>query len=467
MNSPKVSVIIPAYNNAEYLGETIQSVLDQTYSNLEVMIVNDASPDNVHQVVQQFNDPRIQYIVHKQNRGLSEARNTGICSSTGDIIALLDGDDLFHPKKLEMHVAFLEKHPAVDVTYNSRFELNHSAKTIRELWRPPLTVTLADLVMGFPFSPSDMVVRREGMFRVKLFDPHYVYVGEDLDINCRLALAGCKFASVDRALNYRRYHSSRVIKNLRWYVDNTLKPLHSIFVDPRCPKHVLALRDQAFANHYLLLSVIAFAQDDTTLGQEVCLEAVRRNPVFARGFPNPLVDTLVSFSIVDDSLEHEPLLRRMINQLPADLALSEDQCHWAVAQSYLRRGARSIMWKRVEDGRAHFERAAALSAQIDEPFLRSLTARLLDYETEFGPEATQDILQNLSPCLENIGGRSQVRWLNGHYWVNKAFQNYRAGKCTQVPNQVMRALVNDPHYLTNRGVLAILFRSLAARGIQA
>lgn len=465
MNSPKVSVIIPAYNNAEYLGETIQSVLDQTYSNLEVMIVNDASPDNVHQVLQQFHDPRIQYIVHEQNRGLSEARNTGIRSSTGDILALLDGDDLFHPKKLEMHVAFLEKHPEVDVTYNSRFELNHSSTTIRELWRPPLTVGLADLVFGFPFSPSDMVVRREWMFRVNLFDPRYVYVGEDLDINCRLAIAGCKFASVDRALNYRRYHSSRVIKNLRWYVDNTLKPLHSIFADPRCPQQVLALQDQAFANHYLLLSVIAFAQDETALGQEFCLEAVRRNPYIANGLPSPLAETLLSFSIVDESLEHEPLLRRMIKQLPPDLALREDQCHRAVALGYLRRGVRAVMWKRLEDGRGHFERAAALSAQMDEPFLCSLTAQLLDYETEFGPEATQDVFQKLRPYLEKIGNRAQVRWLNGHYLVNKAFLDYRAGKYAQVPSQVMRALVNNPHYLANRGVLAILFRSLAAREI--
>jgi glycosyltransferase involved in cell wall biosynthesis len=196
MAQPLVSVIIPAYNNAEYLGETIQSVLNQTYSNLEVMVVNDASPDNVHAVVQQFNDARIKYIRHEKNQGLSAARNTGIRASIGEIIALLDGDDLFHPEKLQVHVEYLEKHPKVGVTYNPRFELNHSSNTIRELWWPPSIVALSDLVCGFPFSPSDMVLRRDWVFRLSLFDESYTYVGEDLDINCRLALAGCKFGSV-------------------------------------------------------------------------------------------------------------------------------------------------------------------------------------------------------------------------------------------------------------------------------
>ena len=71
MIKPVVSVIVPAYNNAEYLGEAIQSVLDQTYQLFEVVIVNDGSPDHTSEVVNQYNDPRIKYIVHEENRGLA------------------------------------------------------------------------------------------------------------------------------------------------------------------------------------------------------------------------------------------------------------------------------------------------------------------------------------------------------------------------------------------------------------
>jgi glycosyltransferase involved in cell wall biosynthesis len=463
MSASKVSVIIPAYNNAEYLGETLQSVLDQTYTNLEVLVVNDASPDNVNEVVQRFSDPRVRYIVHERNQGLSAARNTGIRASTGDHIALLDGDDLFHPKKLELHVAFFDQHPEISVTYNSRFELNHSATTIRELWRPPRVVSLPDLVFGFPFSPSDMVVRREWMFRVNLFETRYVYVGEDMDINCRLAIAGCKFASVDRALNYRRYHTGRVYKDLRWCVDNTLAPLHLIFTDPRCPDQVRVRRDAAIANHYLLWSVIAFNQDATEIGREFCAEAVRLNPAILNGVPSQLLNTLITQSIADENIAHDQLFRRMARQLPVELALPDHMIDWAIARGDLQKATRAMMWNREEAGREHFKNAVAHSAQIDESFLQTLTAQLLDYENEFGAETTQARLHTICVELEKIGGRSPVRWLTGHYYVNQAFLNYHAGNFASVPAQVLRALINAPHHLKNRGVLAILFRSLVAR----
>src|ERR1041385_3866377 len=100
MNSPKVSVIIPTYNHAEYLPEAIQSVLEQTYPDFELLIVNDGSTDHTGEVVQQFTDPRIHYL-EQENRGATAARNTGICASSGELIALLDADDLWHPEKLQ------------------------------------------------------------------------------------------------------------------------------------------------------------------------------------------------------------------------------------------------------------------------------------------------------------------------------------------------------------------------------
>jgi glycosyltransferase involved in cell wall biosynthesis len=155
MNSPKVSVIIPTYNGKEHLGEAIQSVLDQTYQNFELLVVNDASPDDPAEVMAKFDDPRIRYIVHERNRGVDQARSTGIRSSSGEIVAFLDQDDYYHPEKLEAHVGFYEQHPKVGFTYNARFELNYSAKSIRTIWRPSRNITLADLVLWFPIAPSD------------------------------------------------------------------------------------------------------------------------------------------------------------------------------------------------------------------------------------------------------------------------------------------------------------------------
>ncbi len=463
MYSPLVSVVIPAYNNAEYLSDAIKSVFSQTYSNLELLVVNDGSPDHTDEVVNSFDDVRLKYIVHEKNQGLSAARNTGIRNSVGDYIALLDGDDYFHPDKLKAHVEFLEKHRDVGVTYNARFELNHSSKTIRELWRPPVSVGLMDLVFGFPFGPSDMVIQREWALRVNMFDEYYVYVGEDLDFNCRLALAGCKFASVDRALNYRRYHSRRSIKNISYFTDCTFRALEAAFTDPRCPEDVSALKEKVFSSHYILWSAIAFAQNDTEQGREYCLAAIRGNPSFLSGRPNELLKTLISYSVVDESQEHEQLLRRMIAQLPSELSWLADQSNWAVGHGYLWRFVRAIMWGRLEDGKAHFDKAMAMSAKINRPFLQYLSAQINSYEAEFGADAAQNILDTLSPFLEKIGSRTDVNWLKGCYAVNIGFKNYAMGNYAKVPPAVFHAILNDPSYLSNLGVIKILLDSLAYR----
>ena len=460
MANPKVSIIIPAYNNAIYLGEAISSCLAQTYTNIEVMVVNDASPDNTTEVVKAFDDDRIKYIVHKKNKGLSAARNTGIRASTGEYIALLDGDDIFHPKKVELHLEFLEKHPEIGVTYNPRFELNHSAKTIRELWRPPLTVSLVDLAFGFPFGPSDMVLRREWAFQVNLFDERYVYVGEDLDFNCRLALAGCKFASVDRALNYRRYYSDRVIRDFPVYVKNTLQPLIEIINNPNCPVEILNVKDKVFSSHLLLLSMIAFVQDDNALGREYCLSAVRYNPSILIGNPSKLLETMIDYSVEDESKSHEQILRRLTNQLSSEFVELNNHYNWAVARGYLLRGVRAIIWGRNQDGQDHFMNAIKLGAHVDQALSARIIAQLLDFETEFGLDASRPVIQNLSIYLERIGGRSLLHRIIGGFFISQAFRSYRVGNYTNTVNTVIKAAVEDPKLLSNRGVVSILFRSI-------
>lgn len=140
MHSPLVSVIIPAYNQDRFIGDAIQSVLDQTYQNFEIIVVNDASTDNTDEVVRRFKDERLKYIVQTENVRLSATRNTAMRASQGQILALLDADDIFHPEKLQAHTAFLAEHPEIGVSYNSRFNLHYSSKELAGIWRPPMRV---------------------------------------------------------------------------------------------------------------------------------------------------------------------------------------------------------------------------------------------------------------------------------------------------------------------------------------
>lgn len=108
MTKPLVSIIIPCYNQAQYLPETLQSVLDQTYTNWECIIVNDGSPDTTDEIAQEWlaKDSRYKYI-YQENKGVSSARNLGLEYALGEFIQFLDSDDIIHYQKLELSLAEL------------------------------------------------------------------------------------------------------------------------------------------------------------------------------------------------------------------------------------------------------------------------------------------------------------------------------------------------------------------------
>src|SRR4030042_5052103 len=107
---PTVSIIIPTYNRAHLVMRAINSVLDQSFQDFEIIIVDDASRDNTEKMVSGIRDKRIFYIRHEKNRGGSAARNTGIKQARGEYIAFLDSDDEWLPEKLEKQLKVLEQY---------------------------------------------------------------------------------------------------------------------------------------------------------------------------------------------------------------------------------------------------------------------------------------------------------------------------------------------------------------------
>ena len=104
-----VSVVMPAYNAEKYISEAIQSVLNQTYRNFELIIVDDGSTDKTWQIIQSYNDSRIIAIRHQQNKGVAEARNTALNIAKGKWVALIDADDVWLPERLEKLAGILEE----------------------------------------------------------------------------------------------------------------------------------------------------------------------------------------------------------------------------------------------------------------------------------------------------------------------------------------------------------------------
>lgn len=166
----KVSVIIPTYKVEKYIGAAVQSVLNQTYDNLELLIVDDGTPDRSVEICQQFTDARIK-IIRQQNRGLAGARNTGIRHAQGEYLAFLDGDDLWLPEMLEKNVAHLEKSPNVGVSFNRSGFIDEAGNNLGTYTMPQLTnIDVPCLLRGSPIGNGSAAVFRREVFEAIRFE---------------------------------------------------------------------------------------------------------------------------------------------------------------------------------------------------------------------------------------------------------------------------------------------------------
>ena len=460
MQTPRFSVVIPSYNQAPFVGDAIQSVLEQTYPDFEIIVVDDASPDNSNEIIQGFTDPRVRLIRHEKNRGLPAARNTGMRAARGEYIALLDADDYFHPEKLAAHAAFIEHNSEVEITYNSRFDLHHSADKIRAIYRPPESISLTELVLSFPFSPSDMVLRRACIEDAGLFDESYRCGGEDLDYPCRLALAGKRFARVDRALNYRRFHTGRRKKRLDCRANDYAHALTQIFDDPRFPADLLHLRSQTFANHYLEVACWALMQEEYVFGNKMLRKISDLESDIFDGNPAPLVRALLKQSIRDFQEDHETHMRRIFASLESPFDRLRTQLDWAIAHGYLRKGVQEILWDRIETGEQYLRAAKEHQAAAEPPLLDAAVAQLLLIRQELGDNVAEHALDNLVKVLPIVGNASDIRYVRGVYNLNQAFARYRAGKSSATLRALGRVARHAPEKLINRGAAAIAVKSL-------
>ncbi len=460
MSNPLVSVIIPTYNGARFLGRAIRSVLDQTYTNLELIVVDDKSPDATEEVVKQFNDPRIKYIRHEVNQGAGSARVTGRSNSSGEIIAFLDQDDRFHPEKLEVHVRFLADHPEVGFTYNPYFELLPSSDEIRTVFQPPRNISLGELTVGFYLPPSAWVMRREWAYQEDIWESHKRINGREIIICGRLFMAGCKFARIDRVLHYRGYHAGRRFKDLERNCEEELICQETIFSDPRCPADVLSLRPIANTVINIMWANEAFNQDDPVLGRKLMRDAMHVNPALHEGVPSFFTGFMMGYCVDHESQDYELLLEKLISKLPPEVPHTLDSYFWAVSRGYLVRGIRALIWNRPDDADRCLARAARLGFEVDEEFIKQATHELVGYELCYGSDAASKMLSKLCSYLRKVSGRKGANWLRGNYLISKAAQDDQSGDRKMIPRDILEAIVSRPSYLLNRGVMSTLVKSL-------
>ena len=205
-----VSVIIPAYNSANYLRNSLDSVVKQDYLDLEIIIVDDGSTDNTKELLEEYNDDRIKYF-YKENGGLSSARNYGIERANGKYIAFLDADDIWEKDKVSRQVKYLEEHENIGVVscnfqYIDEEGNDLNVFNVRDLY-PKDGFNLYSLLRCCFLVPSSVIMRSKIINDLGAFDKDYDWA-EDIGYFLKV-LEKYELGVIDEVLlRYRTGHAS-------------------------------------------------------------------------------------------------------------------------------------------------------------------------------------------------------------------------------------------------------------------
>ncbi len=184
-STASVSVVIPTFNSASWVTQAIDSVLTQTSPPDEIIVVDDGSTDDTRSRLAPYRD-RVRY-VHQENRGVAAARNRGIAASTGDMIAFLDADDIWHPRKLELQLQAMTDHPGLGLLGTASYDWPGPAPAQPESFPTrPVPLSWRRLAVRNALTTSSVVVRRAAFERVGVFDPE-LRGPEDFDLWLRIA----------------------------------------------------------------------------------------------------------------------------------------------------------------------------------------------------------------------------------------------------------------------------------------
>jgi glycosyltransferase involved in cell wall biosynthesis len=211
---PTVSIVLPTYNRAKFIGQAVTSALGQTYDDIEVLVVDDGSVDDTSDIIGTFSDPRLKYIKLTSNSGRSSARNRGLQRARGDYIAFLDSDDYYLPQKIEMQVQFLNEHPDVDMVYTASACVDTDDRPIQYFYRAPVSGKIYNEIAFFKpltITLPTVMLRRGVLTKVGSFDEQMERF-EDTDFWRRIA-KHFKIAGIDEVTCHIRSHQGNHISS--------------------------------------------------------------------------------------------------------------------------------------------------------------------------------------------------------------------------------------------------------------
>lgn len=195
---PKVSVIMPVYNTKEeYLREALESILNQSYTDFELIIINDGSENNAEDVILSYKDERIKYF-RQEKRGASAARNKGIRSASGEYIAIADSDDMFYSERLARMVCYMDENPEVSF-------LGSWMKINGKIHKAPVDIRIMDLLADCCI--NNPIIRKADLEKYNLYYDETLICAEDYDLYAR-AIKYLKMANLPEVLYFYRIYNT-------------------------------------------------------------------------------------------------------------------------------------------------------------------------------------------------------------------------------------------------------------------
>lgn len=299
MINPTVSVVIPTYKHRDFVLATLDSVFAQTFTDYEVIVVNDGSPDDTAEVLRPLVESgRIRYI-EQANAGQSQARNVGIEAAQGEFVALLDDDDLWLPDKLEWQVDALHQHPEAVMVYGATQAFGDTEFYSPEGEVPSGRVYAAFLRRNWIMSPGQTLIRASALKTISGLDASLWGV-DDWDLYVRLASVGEFLYRPQVTLRYRLHRANASRDGWRMYLQSCrLRRKHfGVMPDPRRLADWLGCRRFMIESFHPVVSSAAqdaMNQGDWKLARHLWLKAIRIKPgTLRRGdLMRPIIESLL------------------------------------------------------------------------------------------------------------------------------------------------------------------------------
>ena len=283
---PRVSVLIPTFNCAQYLGRAINTALDQTYRDIEVIIVDDGSTDETKEVVSQFGG-KVSYH-YQPNKGLSVARNVTLGQASGEFFAYLDADDMWYPQKLEREVAFLDANPDCGFVHSDISVINEDDEILYRRFnqdtgrKVPVGDCIQDLVQRCHVQILTVLERQVCSETAGNFDPRLL-VAQDYFRWIMIASHGWRVGYLDEPLALYRWRKGSLMSNRHRLVEDFEKICHILLADEafksRCGGEVIPLISGRLYTAKRELAYLDRIEGQNRLATRRLIELIKRWPL--------------------------------------------------------------------------------------------------------------------------------------------------------------------------------------------